>query len=365
MSVTSSGVKIDILSVISENEKSIVNLAADEQGNLYIYKIIRGENKAELYRRIHILKSEHFAEIIGVEYSGGDTIILEKYIEGTGLDEILDSDISHEDGVIMMNMLCEALCELHGLEPLIVHRDIKPENIIIDKTGMLRLIDFDAAREFSFDGKSSDTRMLGTRGYASPEQYGFSQTDGRSDIYSAGIVLSQICDRMKSKAGEKKRLKKVIDKATMFDPAKRFGSAIELANAMKKATKGTDKRIAYIAIGLTSFCLLMCAVVFGMRHPDYRKDVVVYSKTGENDLGVSDSFFMGKNIDYAYATYSLTKYGPAVDQIVIYKERGVYIVGDELQFNSSEFDSLQEGYYAITVCMTDGSESNVVMKIIP
>ena len=88
-----------------------------------------------------------------------------------------------------MEELCEVLVFLHGYG--IIHRDIKPSNLLLAPDGHIRLIDFDAARE----GKPSadnDTRLLGTRGYAPPEQYGFAQTDSRADIYAAGVTMKQL-----------------------------------------------------------------------------------------------------------------------------------------------------------------------------
>ncbi len=69
-----------------------------------------------------------------------------------------------------------------------IHRDIKPQNIIMDKTGRIKLIDFGISRVFQESAKN-DTVYFGTKEFSPPEQYGFSQTDNRSDIFSFGVVL--------------------------------------------------------------------------------------------------------------------------------------------------------------------------------
>ena len=87
--------------------------------------------------------------------------------------------------------ICKALGILHNSG--IVHRDIKPENILVRGTEAV-LIDFDAARLVKPEHRT-DTQIMGTTGYAAPEQFGFSQTDARADIYSLGIVFNEMLIR--------------------------------------------------------------------------------------------------------------------------------------------------------------------------
>src|SRR5699024_6653849 len=82
--------------------------------------------------------------------------------------------------------ICKALWVLHSMAA--VHRDIKPENVILRGSDAV-LIDFDAARLHKPDHET-DTQILGTTGFAAPEQYGLSQSDTRTDIYSLGILIN-------------------------------------------------------------------------------------------------------------------------------------------------------------------------------
>ena len=84
--------------------------------------------------------------------------------------------------------LAEILIYLHSRTPPVIHRDIKPENVIITEEKEPVLIDFDIARTFK-TAEETDTVFFGTKGYAPPEQYGFAQTDCRSDIYAFGVLL--------------------------------------------------------------------------------------------------------------------------------------------------------------------------------
>ena len=114
--------------------------------------------------------------------------MMEEYVDGPSLGA---ADLPERRFLQITRELCTVLAFLHGKG--IIHRDIKPSNILLARDGHIRLIDFDAAR-MPRDNLEQDTKLLGTRGYASPEQYGFAQTDERSDIYSLGVTLGQLLE---------------------------------------------------------------------------------------------------------------------------------------------------------------------------
>ena len=87
--------------------------------------------------------------------------------------------------------LCSVLGYLHSQRPPIIFRDLKPANIMLTRDGQIKLVDFGIARVFA-PGHTRDTQVLGTPGYAPPEQYGKSQTDPRADIYALGCTLYQL-----------------------------------------------------------------------------------------------------------------------------------------------------------------------------
>src|SRR5260221_623308 len=117
-----------------------------------------------------------------------------EYIEGDTLEDLLehnDEPFSERRVLGWARQLCDVLEYLHSQQPPVIFRDMKPGNIMLRRDGRIKLIDFGIARIFRHSG-SRDTQMLGTPGFAPPEQYGSSQTDERSDIYSLAMTLFQL-----------------------------------------------------------------------------------------------------------------------------------------------------------------------------
>lgn len=207
----------EILKVLKESDKSQTYLAIDKDSKvIHIIKKIAGPSYA--YKALVGHNCHYLPKIYSCEFNGKDTIIVEEYIEGPTIDT---ADISQKQLQKYMISLCKALHFLHGKD--IIHRDIKPSNIIIDRQDNLKLLDFDIARiENSY--AENDTRLLGTKGFASPEQYGFAQTDKRTDIYSFGITIKSLLNskRLQKKYG------KIVKKCTSLDRNKRYRSTSQI-----------------------------------------------------------------------------------------------------------------------------------------
>ena len=110
----------------------------------------------------------------------------------------------------------------------VICRDLKAENVILTNEGEVKLIDFDIARIYQ-PGKSKDTVMMGTQGYAAPEQFGFGQTDARTDIYALGVLLNYMLvrDFPMEKLTEGK-FKTIVLKCTKINPEDRYQNVDEL-----------------------------------------------------------------------------------------------------------------------------------------
>lgn len=114
------------------------------------------------------------------------------YIEGKTLFELIKTAQGRPLPVAQVlsyaMQLCDVLDYLHSRQPAIIFRDIKPSNIMVKPGGQIFLIDFGIARFFK-EGQQQDTVLLGSPGYAAPEQHGLSQTNQRTDIYGLGATL--------------------------------------------------------------------------------------------------------------------------------------------------------------------------------
>ena len=161
---------------------------------------------------------------------GAENLVLEEYIEGDTLDFLLrEALFTPEETRKIARQLCRALWVLHSLGA--VHRDVKPENVILRGDEAV-LIDFDAARLHKEEGES-DTQILGTVGFAAPEQYGLSQTDRRTDIYALGILINvMLTGQHPSKRQAEGRLGRVVERCTRVNPARRYSNALRLMDAL-------------------------------------------------------------------------------------------------------------------------------------
>lgn len=265
---------IDILTAISDSPKASVYLASvKESAKLVVYKELKCKSIAALYWKIEELKSIFFPEVYGVWEENGNTFLIEEYIPGETLAEKVEQGcfFSEEELSRYMLQLCEALLVLHRAEPPIIHRDLKPDNILVTEEGSLKLLDFDAAREYD-EAQSRDTVILGTKEYASPEQFGFTQTDVRSDIYSFGIVFAELLKNTNTTVSFAKKCQKIIDKATMFDPDKRYPSTEILYKELCGLKSQVKYRRFFLGTGivLCSLVLLFAVIAVGRNMADNR-----------------------------------------------------------------------------------------------
>lgn len=183
----------------------------------------------------------HLPRIVECGVDDDERIVIMEHVDGVTLDELIqNSSYTDEVALIISGLLCDAVMELHEcFDPPMIHRDLKPENVIVSPSN-LTLIDLGIARTFDKDAER-DTRSFGTRGYAPPEQFGYGQTDERSDIYALGMLIAYCCLRedpnrsLVESCFEDMRipesLRPVLARATSFDPERRYKSV----RAMKDA----------------------------------------------------------------------------------------------------------------------------------
>ncbi len=169
-----------------------------------------------------------------------------EYIDGSTLEDLLDRNgrpFSERRVLGWARQLCDVLEYLHSQQPPVIFRDMKPGNIMLTRTGRIKLIDFGIARLFKGRG-SQDTQLLGTPGFAPPEQYGSAQTDERSDIYSLAMTLYQLMTCSISEKGFglsdvhskfphiSPPVARALEKATAMNPEDRYESIVVFRRAL-------------------------------------------------------------------------------------------------------------------------------------
>lgn len=219
----------ETVKTIKHSERGSVSLLQNKQnGTRFIFRHYRGNG--EVYRKLVGISCPNLPQIMETAERDGMVAVLEEYIQGDSLAYLLEGALfSHAEARKITMQLCNALWVLHKLGA--VHRDIKPENVIIRGSEAI-LIDFDASRIFKSD-TNQDTQILGTTGYAAPEQYGIAQTDERADIYSLGVLLNiMLTGKHPSKELASGRLGRIVQKCTMVNPEKRYKNVLYLMEAL-------------------------------------------------------------------------------------------------------------------------------------
>lgn len=204
-----------------------------ENEELYVKKILK-DYDLSVYRHLQENSVAFMPRLVGLFEGNNNLVIVEEYIEGRSLSEILsDECLSIECAIDIAKCLCKILIELHGKK--IIHRDIKPSNIIIGNDGKTYLLDISVAKWYKPE-EVEDTKLYGTLYYAAPEQfgYGFSASSEKTDIYAVGILLNvMITGKLPKEERVTGAVWNIIEKCISLEPEKRYSSA-ELIDALER-----------------------------------------------------------------------------------------------------------------------------------
>lgn len=217
---------------VKDTEKSKIFIFEHRDSGKKIVQRFSANRNDDVFRALRDIRNDHIAEILEVCSDDEYLMVLEKYVNGKNLLEVISNgNLSRKTACKYAAQICNALTELH--KNGIIHRDIKPENIVINEDDNAVLIDFSIARKISA-ANESDTENLGSIGYAAPEQFGLSQSSGATDIYALGVLLNiMLTGEHPTVAVPKGPIKRVISKATATQMAKRYHSAEQMKKALK------------------------------------------------------------------------------------------------------------------------------------
>lgn len=216
-----------------DDKKEIALYQHRESGESVIVK--RLNHKSLVYERLATIEHYNIVKVLEAASNDTSTMVIEEYLYGVSVADLLvNKRLSQKAAYQIILQVCDGLEILHGNE--IIHRDIKPENIFVLQDGSVKIMDFDASRIYRKD-ENKDTVVLGTIGYAPPEQYGEAQTDARSDIYALGVLMN-VMFTGKHPVNEvaKGRIGTIIEKCIMVNQNKRYRNVSEIKEQLKKLT---------------------------------------------------------------------------------------------------------------------------------
>lgn len=205
-----------------------------ETRKVYLKKTLSVYN-LDVYEQLFRHPVKNTPRLYAMYHHEGLLTLIEEYISGDTLQEVLDlcGSVSESDAVSYAIKLCEILADLHSQHPVIIHRDIKPSNVILTEDERIILIDLNAARQ-CINEKERDTRLIGTEGYAAPEQFGFGNSSHQTDIYAVGNLIKSLIgyDRNPSLKISSK-LADIINRCLEINPKDRYPSASHLKSALE------------------------------------------------------------------------------------------------------------------------------------
>ena len=239
--------------VLARGEGGVTELVTiDEAGPFVRKKMPRETARRVIWSALADCTSSRLPHVEATYETPDDFVVVYDFVPGATLEHHVaqNGPLSIADACQVARTVCEGAADLHVHG--IVHRDLSPANVVIAADGA-HIIDLGIAR-MRVEGATKDTTSLGTWGYASPEQYGFAQTDARSDVYSIGRLTGFMITGTRPDADDFEQqlvkatandtwLRAVIARACAFEPSMRYQSADELAQALSGPVQGADSAV--------------------------------------------------------------------------------------------------------------------------
>lgn len=370
--------KYEILRKIGQGGMSVVYLAMDTHLNKqWAVKEIRkkGNGKDDvvivnsLLAEANMMKKlDHpsLPRIVDIIDNGETIFVVMDYIEGESLDKILlEYGPQPEELVIAWaKQLCDVLSYLHSQKPPIIYRDMKPANIMLKPEGNIKIIDFGIAREYK-EQSLADTTVLGTKGYAPPEQYS-GQTDARSDIFALGMTMHHLLTGIDPRGGEKyvpvrmwnpelsEGIEIIIDKCVQPAAENRYQNCSDLLydlehpDLITKDYKRTQKRKlrAFVIFGTLAVALAAAGITCRVAAK------TINNNDYENLVSVSESTSVDEKIDSYMKAIDIypEKLDAYEKMLTAYEDDGTFGKKQNDQFlgiynrNKAEFDTSSKEY---------------------
>lgn len=225
-------------------------------GKIFIKKILNIYNK-NIYEFLKDNPIPYTPKIYEICEENNELTIIEEYISGDTIEQLINNNYRFDNDFIrsILQQLCVIISHLHNYSPAIIHRDIKPSNIIISPSKRIYLLDFNAAKYQNIHNME-DTALLGTKGYAAPEQYGFGVSTIQTDIYAIGMLLNTLVNGSFSPDPVlDSEFTEIIQKCTRLNKEERYDSVEDIIHILSRnpnkpaATKSLPKWVKFLPPG--------------------------------------------------------------------------------------------------------------------
>jgi len=259
-----------------ENDHSIYLVNEKSSTDKLILKIAEKGAPNNLKREYELLSKIHHSGIPKAHFFDSDDegreYLLRAFAEGDTLKSLLERDgvFSEHQTLEIALKICEILDHLHKQSPPVIYRDLSPENAVITPNGKISLIDFGISREV-VSGKDFDTVYVGNVAFASPEQFGFTATDRRSDIFAIGKLMIYLATGETDLQKYTNKItdggfRKIVAKCTRLSPEKRYPSVANLSGAIKRRLY-PPTRMEYIVAAACTLLFVFAGLYFLRTQP--------------------------------------------------------------------------------------------------
>ena len=247
--------ELERIYTLKEDEHKQIALAwSPIMRRVYVVKRFAVHARPQVYEQLKQSEEKGIVRIIQVEQEETGFSVIEEYLNGELLSVWMKRTHGEEEIREVFLQMLRIVRALHHMTPPIIHRDLKPENFMVTDRGIV-LFDFDVSRPYA--RRQGASTVVGTLGYAAPEQLGFEHSDPRSDIYSLGVILNVLCCGHLPSIKQSYMYREVIRKCTRLDPQDRYQSVEELMDAFapQQFTISRQKGIVLLAYALVSAIL--------------------------------------------------------------------------------------------------------------
>lgn len=253
---------------VKDTEKTHISIVFYEANQVYcILRECKDRDLSEVCRALCKHRHPNAVVVYDYVYEKGNTYILEENIAGTSLEQMISEGrrFSEKETAQMMIAVCDALEPLHGLQPPLVHNDINPSNIMLREDGSIKLFDFDISRLYK-QGAAQNTVLFGTEEYASPEHYGYGQSEPRTDIYCMGVTMHKMLTGEILTAEHRMtyggKLGAILEKCLQLDPKNRYKDVGALRKDLE-AFLAKKKRLLPVCAIAAGVILLLGLLLWG------------------------------------------------------------------------------------------------------